>query len=295
MPDRWLSDPDPDIDETLRLADALESLDSPADTREDPGLAALVRTAARVRQAAAAVEPRREYANRSRAFLWGSLRRTDETAATQAKLSRARRALLLAPFASAAAAAAVTAMVFLAGSGGGSAASPAGESVVSVAAPVETPGFDESVAADASDNATALSLTAELDRIESALTDIEQRSGRLEIVEGDLLRQVTESTATVAKQIDDAPVTVSQEAVVSYIRAAHTGRVVLDDVRVAPQDAPALAAAQRTAEDGVVVASRYLVARLAEQPGAPAPRPSALNPGPRSGVAAEDGVEEVPQ
>ena len=108
------------------------------------------------------------------------------------------------------------------------------------------------------ENLTSRGVVEELQRIESALRTIEQRNTAGRFVEAPLLRGLTEKTISLSSQIDSAPEAVSGHTVVTFIQAAAASRSVLENVRVSPDDEAALVAAQQAAQDGVVVASRFI-------------------------------------
>lgn len=110
-------------------------------------------------------------------------------------------------------------------------------------------------------NLTARTTHEELDRLATAIADIQTRSLSGQTVPAPLLRAVSEGTARVANIIEQSPASVSKETVTTYIEAAQNGQNILKSVTVADQDAQgALAAAQRASRDAVVVAGRFLSA-----------------------------------
>ena len=191
-----------------------------------------------------------------------------------------RWSLVLAPVAAAAAAAAITVAVL----GGSSSAptsaptvAPEPEQLAAVApepaAPAVTPSraaaaledeLDElaaAVPAAAVPNLTSRSVVEELDRITMALETINERAGGGELVDTALLRTVTEHTSKLAAQIESDPDSITEQAVITYIKAAATGRTVLAQAVVSPGNEAALFAAQQAAQDGVDVASTYFALR----------------------------------
>ena len=77
-------------------------------------------------------------------------------------------------------------------------------------------------------------------------------------VPGTLLRELTESIAAVAYHIEATPGDVTSTQVVAYINAAAQGRILLAAAVAEEGNDPALNAARRVAQDGVVVASWYI-------------------------------------
>ena len=74
-----------------------------------------------------------------------------------------------------------------------------------------------------------------------------------------LLRAVTESTVTVANRIESQPEAVPEQLVVTYIQAASTSRTVLESAQVETSDQAALNTARQAAQDGMEVASNYIL------------------------------------
>ena len=74
-------------------------------------------------------------------------------------------------------------------------------------------------------------------------------------------RAITESTTSVAHRIENQPESVSQEQVVRYIKATADGRTLLAAVRAEGEGEPALTAARRATQDGVVAAATYFAQR----------------------------------
>ena len=72
------------------------------------------------------------------------------------------------------------------------------------------------------------------------------------------LHGLSESIASVAHRIENEPGDLTADDAVTYLYQAAQGRLVLASAQAAPEDDPALAAARRIAQDGVVTASRYL-------------------------------------
>ena len=275
-----------DID-AERFAESLDALDEGrnphVDPFEDPGLALDLEAAQALRAASAAVEPRATYRERSRALLLQSMRGASGGKQAAPVPFYRRWSLVLAPVAAAAAAAAITVAVL----GGSSSAptsaptvAPEPEQLAAVApepaAPAVTPSraaaaledeldeLDElaaAVPAAAVPNLTSRSVVEELDRITMALETINERAGGGELVDTALLRTVTEHTSKLAAQIESDPDSITEQAVITYIKAAATGRTVLAQAVVSPGNEAALFAAQQAAQDGVDVASTYFALR----------------------------------
>ena len=272
-----------DID-AERFAESLDALDEGrnphVDPFEDPGLALDLEAAQALRAASAAVEPRATYRERSRALLLQSMRGASGGKQAAPVPFYRRWSLVLAPVAAAAAAAAITVAVL----GGSSSAptsaptvAPEPEQLAAVApepaAPAVTPSraaaaledeLDElaaAVPAAAVPNLTSRSVVEELDRITMALETINERAGGGELVDTALLRTVTEHTSKLAAQIESDPDSITEQAVITYIKAVATGRTVLAQAAVSPGNEAALFAAQQAAQDGVDVASTYFALR----------------------------------
>ena len=273
-----------DID-AERFAESLDALDEGrnphVDPFEDPGLALDLEAAQALRAASAAVELRATYRERSRALLLQSMRGASGGKQAAPVPFYRRWSLVLAPVAAAAAAAAITVAVL----GGSSSAptpaptvAPEPEQLAAVApepaAPAVTPSraaaaleddeLDElaaAVPAAAVPNLTIRSVVEELDRITMALETINERAGGGELVDTALLRTVTEHTSKLAAQIDSDPDSITEQAVITYIKAAATGRIVLAQAVVSTGNEAALFAAQQAAQDGVEVASNYFALR----------------------------------
>ena len=228
---------DPDTVDALRLAEVLERVESgrapDLDPTEDPALAHLLVTAMRVRAEMGTISDDHAFNSfhtRSRAAILHSLE------GSRRVVPFYRRSRLLAPLAAAAAAAAIAIFSFAPSLQGGEAPSNGA----------------------AATNLTARSTTEELDRLATAIADIQERAQSAQPVPAPLLRAVSEGTARVANIIEQNPEQVSKEAVTTYIQAARNGQNVLQVVTVEQDAQGALAAAQRASRDGVVVAGRFL-------------------------------------
>ena len=284
------------VEEANRFEALLEDLPGasalPPSEGEAEELVDDARYAARLVATLAAVEPRPHYLSRSRAML-----RSRFFGARRARRWRPSLRWTAAPAAAVAAAAAVIAVVVVSGSPAEplspaapsdvalvepqpGAAAPAGSAAATSAAadpvapaPPTTPAQTAPPAGSVTSPARAAlpTLDEELAQLTAALQRIQENPQN---VDPALLRDLTASTASVARTIEREPEAVSPEAVQIYRDAAETGRAVLREITVAPGDEPALEAAQSVAEDGVVVASRYLDSGTATDP-TPTPTPEA--------------------
>ncbi len=77
-------------------------------------------------------------------------------------------------------------------------------------------------------------------------------------VDPEVLREMTESVALVAQQLEAQPDLVSKQQVISFLTATAHGRTLLAAARADDENGRALGAARRAAQDGVVVASLYI-------------------------------------
>lgn len=232
------------LSDALRLADALDRIEAglaiDLDPTEDPALVGLVATAQEMRgpiHQATDTHSFRSFHHRSRAAIIHAL---EEDRAPVVTPFRLRASRLWFSLAGTAAAAAIGLLVI---GGPGISTAPGGE------------------------NLTVASTTDELDRIAVALASIQQHSARGEAVPAPLLRDVIEGSARMSNLIEQRPDVISREAVTAYQQAVQSGAQVLNGATAGPGAEGALAAAQRAAKDGDVVATRY----LATQTTTPAP------------------------
>ena len=252
----------------LRLAEALDRVEagrpSGLDAVEDPELTGLVRAATLLRgelRGAGDGHAYHSFRARSRAAVLHALESAPESASTVETapariLPFYRRSAIVRPFAAVAAAAAIV----VAAIGGAGWATRGGDAI------------------NVATNLTPRSTAEELDRLTSTLTDIQTRTQAGQSVPALLLRALSEGTARFANLIEQTPDQVSETAVRTYIQAAQAGSTALNSATVDQDAQGALAAAQRAARDGVVVATRYLDA--APAPVAPAGAvPAATSPG----------------
>ncbi len=219
--------------DALRLADAITQAERDAavdlDPREDPELAALLATATDLRATVARSTETRAFHSfhqRSRAAVLHAL---EPAPRHQITIRRSRAWFSLAG--AAAAAAIAVGIIGLPSSGGG---------------------------VDGGTNLTVRSTSDELNRLAEAVAAIEQQTQRGEPVAAPLLRDVAESTARMSNLIEQRPDVISRETVQAYEQAARSSAQVLGTARADSGAEGALAAAQRAARDGTVVASAYL-------------------------------------
>ncbi len=106
--------------------------------------------------------------------------------------------------------------------------------------------------------ATPRTVPEQLDHIETLLGELTVQVQGERPVPGTLLRELTESIAAVAYHIEATPGDVTSTQVVAYINAAAQGRILLAAAVAEEGNDPALNAARRVAQDGVVVASWYI-------------------------------------
>ena len=270
--------------EAERLFEALEVIDAGrdpgVDPRKDPQLDMLLFTATALEETWRSAAPAPAYAARSRSLILRSMEpgAEREPAAIPNIVPFYRRWSVLSPVASAAAAAAVTLFAVTAfgtTNNTNSVATPVQEPLLASAEPVaplealgepSRPPFVSSTApAPIAPEVAGDPVVAELRRIESTLKAIEARAAAGLPVGGPLLRGLTTSTANLASSIETDPEGMTQQAVITYIQATASSRTVLESVQVSQDAEAALEAAQQAAQDGVVVASRYLTVRSPSQ------------------------------
>ena len=129
---------------------------------------------------------------------------------------------------------------------------PATVAVAPRPAPVPAP------SAASTQRATPRTVPEQLDHIETLLGELTVQVQGERPVPGTLLRELTESIAAVAYHIEATPGDVTSTQVVAYINAAAQGRILLAAAVAEEGNDPALNAARRVAQDGVVVASWYI-------------------------------------
>ena len=234
-----------------------EALDAPVagdalDPREDPELVALVNLTRGLAATAAELRPREGFARRSRAILLHSME-TRRPARSPARRWRPRllRAVMLAPAAAAAAAAAAAVFVFAGGLLDGG--STGGATTVQAPAPLAT------TPAVPVQNLTPLNIDQEIALLRSAADAAAASATAGQALPAGVLRVLADGSARVAQAIESEPGSVSPNGVVTYITAAADVRSALANVEASPGSEAALAAARASAQDGVVVASRYFL------------------------------------
>jgi hypothetical protein len=123
-------------------------------------------------------------------------------------------------------------------------------------------------------NLTPLSTQDQLDRLAQAVEGIRERTLSGQTLSSAQLHSFTENAAQVANAIERQPDAVSPEAVRAYIERAQAAREALSTSQLEPGAEGAAAAAQRAAEDGIVVATRYLGEGVTQGSDTPAQEPS---------------------
>ncbi len=98
----------------------------------------------------------------------------------------------------------------------------------------------------------------EIERIDTLIAVVAYSVYADQPVDPEMLRQMTESIALVAEQLEAQPDVVSKHQVISYLTATAHGRTLLAAARADEENGRALGAARRAAQDGVVVASLYI-------------------------------------
>ena len=228
--------------DALRFADALERAEAglhvDIDPREDPALAGMLGMVSALRGPIAETtdgQSFRSFHHRSRAAILHSLEvHTVEARRVPANIStfRVRTSRLWYGLAGTAAAAAIGLLAL--GNPSAGTGTPGGE------------------------NLTVTSTTDELDRMAVALATIQQHNKRGESVPAPLLHEVVETSARMSNLIEQRPDVISRQAVTIYATAVAAGAQVLETATAGPGADGALAAAQRAAKDGAVVATRFL-------------------------------------
>ncbi len=98
----------------------------------------------------------------------------------------------------------------------------------------------------------------EIGRIDALLAAIQHNVYEDQPVAPEMLREITESIALVAAQLEAQPDVVSKQQVISFLTQTAHGRTLLAAARADEENGRALGAARRAAQDGVVVASHYI-------------------------------------
>lgn len=107
-------------------------------------------------------------------------------------------------------------------------------------------------------NLTHVQTQEQLDRLGLAVDGLRNRALSGQSLSSAQLHEFTENAARVADSIERQPDTVSPDAVRSYMERAQAAQDALNSGQLEPGAEDAAVAAQRAAEDGLVVASRYL-------------------------------------
>ena len=135
---------------------------------------------------------------------------------------------------------------------------PAPATVAVAPRPAPVPASSGAPSAASTQRATPRTVPEQLDHIETLLGELTVQVQGERPVPGTLLRELTESIAAVAYHIEATPGDVTSTQVVAYINAAAQGRILLAAAVAEEGNDPALNAARRVAQDGVVVASWYI-------------------------------------
>lgn len=101
-------------------------------------------------------------------------------------------------------------------------------------------------------------IEVEIQRIDVLLAAIQEDVYNDWPVDPGMLREITESIALVAEQLEAQPDAVSKQQVISYLTQTAHGRTLLAAAKADEDNGRALGAARRAAQDGVVVASHYI-------------------------------------
>ena len=101
-------------------------------------------------------------------------------------------------------------------------------------------------------------IEVEIERIDVLLAAIQDDVYNDRPVDPGMLREITESIALVAEQLEAQPDAASKQQVISYLTQTAHGRTLLAAAKADEQNGRALGAARRAAQDGVVVASHYI-------------------------------------
>lgn len=107
-------------------------------------------------------------------------------------------------------------------------------------------------------NLTHVQTQEQLDRLSAAVDGLRNRALSGQSLSSAQLHEFTENAARVADSIERQPDTVSPEAVRAYMERTQAAQEALTNGQPEPGAEDAVVAAQRAAEDGLVVASRYL-------------------------------------
>lgn len=108
------------------------------------------------------------------------------------------------------------------------------------------------------ENLTHQQTQQQLDRLSLAVEGLSTRALSGQSLSSAQLHEFTENAARVADSIERQPDTVSPDAVRTYMERTQAAQEALNSGQLEPGAEDAAVAAQRAAEDGLVVASRYL-------------------------------------
>ena len=145
--------------------------------------------------------------------------------------------------------------------------SPVREAPPDAVAPALPPTVDRVRAAPGEgDIAAARTIEDEITRIEELIAAITAEVEADHPVDPALLREVTESIAFVAEELETRADVLSEQQVVSYLTATAESRVLFAAALTDEKNTRALSAARQAAENGVVVASSYIRNHLQEEP-----------------------------
>ena len=137
--------------------------------------------------------------------------------------------------------------------------SPVREAPPDAVAPALPPTVDRVRAAPGEgDIAAARTIEDEITRIDELIAMMAREGDADESVDPELLREITESIAFVAEQLEAGSDVVSKQQVVSYLTATAHARTLLAAARAGSDDALALSGARQAAQHGVSVASYYI-------------------------------------
>ncbi len=237
------------------------------DPTEDPMLASLSATAASLRASLEASNARASFQtfhDRSRRHVMAA---TPQVALKLASEERGESLLqrwngLFTSVSSAAAAAVATFVVTVLAIGGGSSTEPlasvqatdppAAEAHVADASESTTP-------RDSSVNLTALSVDGQIDRYRTLLNQLNDLTNDGQPVDAGLLREIADTSATVARAIEEQPSAVSGATAWEAYHATFEAQKALSKASVASDDDQiALDTAQVVADGAFVTAARYL-------------------------------------
>ncbi len=124
-------------------------------------------------------------------------------------------------------------------------------------------------------NLTPITTQEQLSRLGRAVDGIQSSALSGQSLSSTQLRNFTENAAQVANVIEREPDSVDADAVRAYIERTQAAREALSTSQAEPGAEGAVAAAQRAAEDGIVVASRYLGEGVTQGSDTPTPTSTA--------------------